>query len=64
MNTEKNKNDYLYKGLTEKIIGFSFDIYKQIGARHPEKIYQKALENKLIDNNLLKLTKKESGRLS
>lgn len=41
--------EYFYKDLTEKLIGFAFDIYKQIGSRYPEKIYQTAFENKLKD---------------
>jgi GxxExxY protein len=40
---------YKHKVLTGRLIGFAFDIYKQIGPRHPEKVYQKAYENKLVD---------------
>jgi GxxExxY protein len=38
--------------LTGELIGFAFDIFKQIGPRHPEKVYQKAFENKLSDSEL------------
>ena len=43
---------YPHKELTSKIIGMCIDIYKQIGSRYPEKIYQKALENKLAEMNI------------
>jgi len=38
MNTEK---EYAYIELTEKIIGFAFKIFKELGYGHPEKVYQK-----------------------
>ena len=40
---------YPQKELTSKIIGMCIDIYKQIGSRYPEKVYQKSLENKLTE---------------
>lgn len=53
MDTEqKNYNNCLYHDLTKQLIGFAFDIFKQIGPRYPEKIYQKAFENKLVDSNI------------
>ena len=53
MNTEKKDyNNCLYHDLTKQLIGFAFDIFKQIGPRYPEKLYQKAYENKLIDNGI------------
>lgn len=45
MDTEKNQ--YLYSDLTNILIGFAFDIFKQIGSGYPEKVYQNAFENKL-----------------
>lgn len=46
--TEKSKyNNCLYHDLTGKLIGFAFDICKQIGTRYPEKIFQNAYEDKL-----------------
>ena len=51
-----NKNicyqDTLYHDLTQILIGFAFDIFKQIGSRYPETVYQNAYENKLIENNI------------
>lgn len=38
--------------LTDKLIGFAFEIYNNIGPGYPEKIYQNAFELKLKDNNL------------
>ena len=52
MHTEKNQKTFPYKELTEKLIGYSFDIFKQIGGKHPEKFYQNAFENKLKDNGI------------
>ena len=43
---------YLYSDLTEMIIGFAFDIFKQIGPRLPEKVYQKAMEVKLTNGGI------------
>ena len=47
-----SKEKYLYQDQTEKLIGFAFDIFRQIGPRHPEKVYQKAYENKLVDHDI------------
>ena len=52
MSIEKDNKIFPHKELTEKIIGFTFDIFKQIGGKHPEKFYQNALENKLKDNHI------------
>lgn len=52
MSIEKEKRIFPYKYLTEKIIGYSFDIFRQIGGKHPEKFYQNAMENKFIDNRI------------
>ena len=38
--------------LTRKIIGIAFEIYNQVGAGYPEKVYQNAFEIKLNDANL------------
>ena len=46
------EESYLHSDLTEKIIGFAFDIYNQIGPRYPEYIYQRAFETKFKDNNI------------
>jgi len=43
-NTEKAKNKLLYKDLTYKVRGAIFNVKKQLGLGHKEKIYQKALE--------------------
>ena len=52
MNTETNKKEYPYNDLTEKLIGYSFDVFRQIGGKHPEKFYQEAYKNKLQDNEI------------
>jgi GxxExxY protein len=50
MGTESEKYDHcLYHDLTDILIGFAFDIFRQVGPRYPEKIYQNAFENKLKD---------------
>ncbi len=47
---ENNQNIYPHKDLTQLIIGYAFDIYKQIGAHLPEKVYQNAFEEKLKES--------------
>lgn len=47
---ENNQNIYPHKDLTQQLIGYAFDIYKQIGAHLPEKIYQNAFEEKLKES--------------
>ena len=54
--------EYLHADLTEKLIGFAFDIFKQVGPRYPEKIYQKAFENKLRDNQI-KYSRENYGKV-
>jgi GxxExxY protein len=49
----EEKSKYLFQDLTEKLIGYAFDIFKQIGPGFPEKTYQKAFENKLKDHELI-----------
>jgi len=44
--------EYLYKDLTQQIIGYAFDIFRQLGPRYPERIYQKAFEVKFQDNQI------------
>ena len=39
---------YPHKELTREIIGYCFDIYNKLGYGLPEKVYQKALEQKLL----------------
>lgn len=47
--TDNKYHNTLFHDLTHRLIGFSFDIFKQIGPRLPERIYQQAFENKLTD---------------
>ena len=42
----------LYEEETYKIRGVCFDIYKKLGAIHKEKVYQKALLQKLTESSL------------
>lgn len=44
--------DSIFHDLTHQLIGFAFDIFKQIGPRYPERIYQKAFENKLVASRI------------
>ncbi|OPZ23566.1 MAG: hypothetical protein BWZ03_00462 [bacterium ADurb.BinA186] len=43
---------YLYENLTQQIIKLAFEICNEIGKGFPEKIYQKALENKFTSAGL------------
>jgi GxxExxY protein len=43
---------YRYSEETKRLIGYAFDIFNQIGPRHPEKVYQRAFENKLISGDV------------
>lgn len=45
-------NKYQESALTEKLIGIAFEVYKQIGSKYPEKIYQEAYKNKLEESEL------------
>lgn len=49
---EHRKEECLFIDLTEKIIGFAFKIFKEMGYGHPEKIYQKCFEQELVNANL------------
>jgi|SRR3989344_2905628 len=49
----KNKSgDLLYGELTEKIIGYCYEIHSIYGSGQKESLYQKALEEKLVINNI------------
>ncbi len=48
----RRKDEYLYADLTEKLIGFVFKIFKEMGYGHPEKIYQKCFESELLGAGL------------
>lgn len=52
MNTDGSKI-YPHSDLTHKLIGFAFEVYKKLGAGYPEKIYQKAFEELLKENNIV-----------
>jgi GxxExxY protein len=45
--------DFLYKELTERIIGASFNVYNQLGFGHREKVYQRAHESEYNDIGLV-----------
>jgi len=49
---EHRKEEYLFANLTEKIIGFAFKIFKEMGYGHPEKIYQKCFARELSQAKL------------
>ena len=48
----KNNKDYPESKLTEKIIGFAFDVFNDLKYGLKEKAYQKALEALLIENKI------------
>ena len=43
MKATLERNDLLYPELSYKIVGCAFDVFKEIGPGHLEKVYQKAL---------------------
>lgn len=49
---EHRKEEYLYLDLTEKLIGFAFKIFKEMGYGHPEKVYQKCFELELKNSGV------------
>jgi len=50
--TELKRNDLIYPDLSYKIVGFSFEIFKQIGGGHKEIIYQRAYAMLLKENKI------------
>lgn len=44
--------EYLYKDLTEKIIGLTFNVYNSLKYGYQEKYYQRAFEQILQENNI------------
>lgn len=51
MNTDDNV-DYLYKGLTYKVIGCLYEVHRELGSVHKEIIYHKALAMELKNKNI------------
>ena len=51
--TLKKEQEYLFEDLSEKLIGFAFKIFKEMGYGHPEKIYQKCFESELANSNIV-----------
>lgn len=47
-----NKSNYPEADLTKKIIGLSFDLFNEIGAGFPEKVYQNGLAQKLQETDM------------
>ncbi|MCW3085770.1 MAG: hypothetical protein JWP12_3136 [Bacteroidetes bacterium] len=50
--TELRRDDLVYAELSYRIVGFSFEIFKQIGSGHKEVIYQRAYAMLLKENNI------------
>jgi len=46
------KEEYSEKVLTGKLIGFIFDVYNQLGFGLPEKVYQRAFEEILLEDKI------------
>ena len=64
-----NDKNYLYKELSYQIVGMCMEIHSEYGHFHNERIYHKALEEKLEINKLSFLSKpriviysKETGK--
>ncbi len=49
---DKNKTEIIYKDLSFEIIGALFDVYNELGPRHPERIYCNAVEQALKNKGL------------
>ena len=49
----------LHRELTYKIIGILFKVHKSLGCGFPEKIYQRAIEMELKEENIPYITQKE-----
>ncbi len=47
------KEDYIYKDLTYKIIGTVYDVHKELGSVHKEIIYHKAVAIELSEREIL-----------
>lgn len=47
-----SNSEYPEAELTSKLIGFAIKIFKEIGYKYPEKVYQKAFENELIKSKI------------
>lgn len=48
----EQRNDLVHPELSYKIVGFAFEIFKQIGSGHKEAVYQKAFSMILKANNI------------
>jgi GxxExxY protein len=48
----KADNNYLHSELTDKIIGFAYDVYNQLGYGFLEKVYENAMMIKLSQKEL------------
>jgi GxxExxY protein len=52
MKATLERNDLLHPELSYKIIGCAFNVFKQLGSGHLEKIYQKALAIAFTKSNI------------
>ena len=48
----KRDDNYVHSNLTEKIIGFAYDVYNVLGSGFLEKVYENALSAKLHKSGL------------
>ena len=42
----------LYKALSYKLVGILFAVYNELGYGYQEKHYERAIENRLIEENI------------
>ena len=52
------RDDLVYPELSYKIVGCAFEVFKELGYGHPEKVYQKAMAI-LFDERKIPYTKEE-----
>ncbi|MDO8686609.1 MAG: GxxExxY protein [Candidatus Berkelbacteria bacterium] len=47
-----NQQKVIYPELSYKIVGCLFEVYKNLGSNHKEKLYQQALKQEFADNKI------------
>lgn len=62
-NTYKQNPEYPASELTEKLIGFAYQIYKELGYGLLEKIYQRAFEE-CLESSSINYSREKYGKIS
>jgi len=60
MDNKYTSEEYLYSEITSKLIRFAYDIYDELGYGLPERVYHKAFE-KLLEENDIKYQREKYG---